>query len=471
MTRTALSRPVRLAIEDDLIGDGRTFFDYGCGRGQDFRRLQQMGIEAEGWDPNFRPGAELMRADVVNLGYVVNVIEDSAERAKALTSAWQLAEGLLIVAGRLRNEFDPDGLTPFADGWLTGRETFQKFYEQAELRHWIDVTLGVESVASGPGVFYVFKDVTLKQSFLAQRARRRRVGVPRTRISDELFLQHQDLLQPLLWFFTERGRLPKEDELENASAIHDELGSIKKAFRVVLWATDEDEWAQITTRRREDLLIYLGLTHFEGRPRLNQLPRDIQNDVKAFFGAYNRACAEADALLFSAGNMDNLREAAAIAAVGKITPSAVYVHTSALPDLPPLLRVYEGCASTFIGSVDNANVIKLSLKEPRVSYLNYPRFDTDPHPALQSSVVVPLQTFWVRYRDYSASENPPILHRKELLVSYDHPRRPKFERLTKQEETWGLFDTGEPIGTRRAWNEVLDRRGAHLRGHRLVRRH
>ena len=54
-----------------------------------------------GWDPVHEPDTDRQPADVVNLGYVVNVIEDREERAKTLRSAWTLATGVLIVSARL----------------------------------------------------------------------------------------------------------------------------------------------------------------------------------------------------------------------------------------------------------------------------------------------------------------------------------------------------------------------------------
>ena len=161
-----------------------------------------------------------------------------------------------------------------------------------------------------------------------------------------------------------------------------------------------------------------------------------------------RRCAQADRLLFAAGSMERINLACRAAEVGKLMPTVLYVHESALPDLPPLLRVYEGCANRFIGSVEGANIIKLSREEPRVSYLSYPDFDRDPHPALASSVVVPLQTFWVQYRDYTRETNPPILHRKEEFVAQDYPARAKFHTLTVAEEAEGLL-AGPTPGRRR----------------------
>ncbi len=104
-----------------------------------------------------------------------------------------------------------------------------------------------------------------------------------------------------------------------------------------------------------------------------------------------------------------------------------------------------------------------------MSYLWYPDFEKDPHPALATSLVVALRGLGVTRRDYTASANPPILHRKETLVAADHPSRVKFARLTKQEERWGLLDETRTIGTRERWEALLADKGVRLRGHRLER--
>jgi DNA phosphorothioation-associated putative methyltransferase len=132
------------------------------------------------------------------------------------------------------------------------------------------------------------------------------------------------------------------------------------------------------------------------------------------------------------------------------------------------LRVYEGCARAYIGDVEGSNIIKLNSQKPKVSYLAYPQFDRDPHPALMGSLVVSLDTLHVGYYDYVDSDNPPILHRKEEFVPEDYPTRSKFERLTRQEERWGLFDTPELIGTLKGWQEVLRDKGVRIIGHRLL---
>src|SRR5262249_51580409 len=162
--------------------------------------------------------------------------------------------------------------------------------------------------------------------------------------------------------------------------------------------------------------------------------------------------------------------ACASSAIGKITPEALYIHDSALSHLSPVLRIFEGCARGYIGRVEGANLIKLTRREPKISYLSYPDFESDPHPALAASVTVHFQTFRVRFQDYRARKNPPILHRKEAFLHPEHPLHSKFARLTRIEEGKGLYETPNMIGTRDGWQATLTGKGLCLHGHRLLLR-
>jgi len=78
--RTGLSAPVQLLIRHALLAPDTGFFDYGCGRGGDIASLQAEGYTAQGWDPHYAADRPVLPAEVVNLGFVVNVIEDPAKR-------------------------------------------------------------------------------------------------------------------------------------------------------------------------------------------------------------------------------------------------------------------------------------------------------------------------------------------------------------------------------------------------------
>lgn len=464
--RTDLSRPMRVALRDGIVTEKSAVFDYGCGFGDDVRRLQEKGISASGWDPAHRPDGPKLNADVVNLGYVVNVVERPNERGTLLREAWAYASGVLVIAARLKAEAIA-GMSQFEDGVITRLQTFQKYYDQDELREWISSTLGETPVAAAPGVFYVFRDEMARESFMASRYRRR-VSAPKIRLRDKLFEEHQALLQELMHFVMEHGRLPELDEIEAGSDIVTLFGNIKRAFHLVRRVTGSGQWDSIRAERHNDLLVYLALGRFPRRPKLSNLPLGLQRDIRALFGTYKSACTEGDNLLFAAGDIVKVDEACKAAPFGKLMPTALYVHASSLSRLPGLLRVYEGCARVLTGEVEGTTLIKLRRDEPKISYLAYPKFATEAHPALVRSLRVDLRTFHLKDRDFAMSANPPILHRKEEFVPEDFPNREVFAALTKAEEEARLYENPERIGNREGWLAVCRSRRVQITGHALI---
>jgi DNA phosphorothioation-associated putative methyltransferase len=466
--RGDFSRPVKCLLRDGLLGKQVTFFDYGCGRGEDLDLLIAEGVAGTGWDPAYRPDAPRQEAAVVNLGYVLNVIENPEERATTLKSAWSLCRQLLVVSaqvllgGRGKNPIE------FGDGVLTARGTFQKFYEQTELKAYLEAQLETEAVPAGIGTFYLFKDEARRQEFLANRFRRREI-LPRRRIAELRWEESRPVLEPLMDAVAALGRLPDPAEFTGAAAVIERFHSLKRAFAYVQKMTGPETWDAIARRRREDLLVYLALGRFRKRPVLSQLPRTLQRDMKAFFGSYSRACVEADELLFKSGDAAAIDAACQRATVGKLLPDDLYLHRSALDALEPLLRIYEGCGRTYLGEIEGANIIKIHRRTGKLSYLAYPDFETDPHPVLARCVKLNLRTRQIEYYDYAQRDNPPILHRKDSFLLPDHPLHAKFARLTEQEEQHGLLSNTATIGTRAGWEARLQEHGLALKGHRLVR--
>ncbi|SDO34551.1 DNA phosphorothioation-associated putative methyltransferase [Nakamurella panacisegetis] len=469
MTRSALSRPIATAVADGVLDPSMTVFDYGCGRGDDVRNLTAIGYGVLGWDPAHRPHAERIASDVVNLGYVVNVIEHPDERAETLRAAWALARRLLVVSSRLTWDARDLSGRPLADGLITRTGTFQKFYEQAELRGWIEQTLGVQPIAAAPGIFYVFRDPTDVEQFLAARVYTNR---PRVQIDPhESYDAHRELLAPLMAFMRDHARQPRAGELvdQQATGIREVFGSNARAIRLIRQVTEDTYWDRVSAQRRGELLLYIAMSRFRRRPRLSQLSASLATDIKAMFGTYNSACIQADRLLLACGDPAMILVSARSSKVGKQTPSALYVHRSALQELPLVLQVYVACAQILTGTIDQANLIKLSVQQPQVSFLSYPSFDRDPHPALVSAMTVNLKRLSIDWRDYRTSDNPPLLHRKEEFLGKVDPRRQLYERLTRAEVRAGLYERPEVIGTRNGWRLTLASAGVTVRGHRLVR--
>jgi DNA phosphorothioation-associated putative methyltransferase len=467
MTRVELSRPVRLAIESGIITPETTIFDYGCGLGGDVSRLQAAGYDCTGWDPYYAPDTELRSTDIINLSYIINVIEDPAERDRALLQAWELTGKVLIVAAQiLVNELR--GMLAYGDGILTKRNTFQKYYQQAELKEYIDRILTVDALPIGLGIFLVFRDECQAESFRAARLYSR-LTTPRVRVESKRFEDYQAQLAPLMEFVSQRGRIPIKGELPQEAELKHEFRTIERAFQIVLTATDEAEWDAIAYRRSLDLQVYLALAQFGQGRSIRKLSPAMKADLKAFFGSYDEACEVADNLLFKIGEPGVIKQACQQSKIGKLLPTALYVHISAINELDPKLRLYEGCASRNIGGTEDANIIKFHTDKPCISYLYYPDFDSIAHPALQWAMLIDLRDLSVKFRDYSEQENLPILHRKETFLSEHHPLYPKFAKLTKAEEKAGLFKETKTIGNQQGWNRRLAECGVSIAGHRLTK--
>ena len=234
--RYEYSRPIYTAIRDGIISQALSIFDYGCGKGDDIRLLNSAGFKCSGWDPVHLADAEIMESNVVNLGYVLNVIENTNERAETLQSSFSFALDVLIVS--VLTDLDSNRASraiPFEDGLLTSRGTFQKYFTQSELREYVKHVLGVEPVSAGLGIVYAFKDETRRQLFLANRLCRR---MPRSssHISSRIKFQDtsaKEILESFLVPCEAIGQVPEDDEFERMQDLKENLGTKSRARRII----------------------------------------------------------------------------------------------------------------------------------------------------------------------------------------------------------------------------------------------
>lgn len=467
LVRKDLSRPVKIAIDAGLFSPESSFFDYGCGYGGDIERIAAQGYQSSGWDPFYRPNSPLEQADIVNLGYVINVIENVTERREALFKAYELTGKCLIVSAQVLIDDRQGGLLAYGDGIVTERNTFQKYYLQEELKTYIDQVLKVDSIPIGLGIYVVFRDETLANNFRASRFHSK-VKAPRVLVTLKKFEDYQHLLIPLMNFYAERGRLPVKGEYFQEAELKQEFGTFKQAFKVVLQVTKKEEWEAIADKRRQEILIYLALSLFNGRPSIRQLPTLLKNDLKVLFGSYQAACFLADEMLISLRNLELIKILCKQSLVGIVLQNSLLVHLSAMESLSSLLRLFEGCASRTIGRPDRANVARFHFDTPKISYLYYPNFDEEEHPQLETSMQIDLRDLRVKYRDFYEEDNPPVLHEKEKLVTKEYFLYEKFKNLTEQERKAGLLQDLKKISHLQDWQKCLHKNNFAIKEYQLI---
>jgi DNA phosphorothioation-associated putative methyltransferase len=459
--RGDLSMPVRQSLRDNIIGTESSVLDYGCGRGQDVARLRQMGLHAEGWDPFYAPDTPLSDHDVVVLNYVLNVIEDAAERRETLEKAWQLTSKVMVVSCRLKWELGSVNGVESGDGLITSRNTFQRFFSPNEIRRFVEEVTGSRCVSPSPGVVYVFRHDEDRFAYLA-----------RGTIAGFEWANSQDYasaVAEIVSFTEERGRPPLFEEIPPDLVPLLGLISRRTMLDVINKGASPERVAAGSKRSTLDTLLYLGTSIFNGRVSLNDLPLNVQADIKHCFKNYREACARADRLLAKIRD-DTYIRGAMRNSPGKLTASALYVHRRSVPKIPVVLRLYEHCGFVAAGRPEGWNILKLEHRGRRVSWSSYPEFDSDPHPTLDWTYGVEMTSLEGTFQRFGDRANRPLLHRKEEFLDPEDPSVDKYRRLTAAEVRAGLYENPTLIGHEEGWEAELLRCGVALRGHRVVKR-
>jgi DNA phosphorothioation-associated putative methyltransferase len=445
LTRTQLSKPLRQALESGVLCSTKTLFDYGCGLGTDANMLRTMGYTVGAWDPAYFPDDPKVHADVVNLGYVLNVIEDPAERVEVLVEAWSYTRDVLIVSTLIAGNEEYDSVRHLSDGILTKRNTFQKYFSPTEIRGLIESALEVEAYPLSVGIYVAFRDERNAQSFLSQRSHRvidwaqlnHRLGLPAPRKRAEavdLYQQHKELLDEFWNSSLDLGRLPHEGEFQRCAELRRALGSPAKAHRLLLERFGEETYFAACQSRKEDLLVYLATSQLRKRIPPKALGFRLQADLISHFGSYSKAQADGQALLLSLRNKEVLHAAAQTLSFGWWNSAEGHfrIHRSLIEDLPPSLRVFLECAARLYGSPRNADVIKLHLNSHKVTFLSYDDFDRKPFPILQSRTKIDLPRLSINVFESDNTGMAPILCFKERFLNTDYPGYKRMQEVSRR---------------------------------------
>jgi len=154
LKRTKLGAPYSVAIAKSIITPDTTVLDYGCGRGDNVRFMQEAGINAVGYDPYYFPDTEKTPCDVVALCYVLGVVESPEERDRTLEEAWSLAKKSLLVATQVQHS---RGDVAHGDGYLTRWRTFEKYWTSPQFREYVEKVTGVKAIRLGKGIISLAK--------------------------------------------------------------------------------------------------------------------------------------------------------------------------------------------------------------------------------------------------------------------------------------------------------------------------
>jgi DNA phosphorothioation-associated putative methyltransferase len=443
MARRGLSTPMQALWRHGYLAGAMTVFDYGCGRGDDLAALETTGVAARGWDPYFRPDAPREESDVVNLGFVLNVIEDPGERREALTRAYGLARRVLAVSALLGGRAAEERHRAFGDGVLTTRNTFQKYFGHEELGEYIATVLGREPVSVGPGLFFVLRRDEDEQEFLEERQRSsgRYGAMPAAparpaieRVAREpkgarakaptRWEKNAELVEAFWQACVALGRTPREGEFARLGELTREVASAPVVLRRLTDEKGAEEIERARTRRMGDLSVFLALNFFERRRSAGSWGARAQVDLREFWGSYAKATEAGQALLFSLRDPKSIGaacESAAAQGLGWLVPGeSLQVDARLVNELPPTLRVYIGCAGKLYGEVQQADVVKVHIGSGKVSLMRYDDYEGCAIPMLIERVKVDLRRQQVSYYRYEEGGEfaPQPLYMKSR---YMHP--------------------------------------------------
>lgn len=482
IVRHELSAPMKLLAKSGFLSGSYSIFDYGCGRGDDLRELEAHGLDALGWDPNFQPDNEKIKSDVVNLGFVLNVIEDQDERLEALLKAWELSEKVLVVSVMLANDKYISQFKPYKDGVITSRNTFQKYYAQSEIKAYIEYSLQEDAIAAAPGIFYIFRDKLEEQSYLRNKYKRTHAWQQLTspepiEAKDKAKLvitQNSELFESFWNKCLELGRVPASDEFSQNERVKQLIGSHKKAFSLLCEMYDMTEFERAVKVKKEDLLLFFTMSLFEKRKPYTQQPETLKRDIKALFEDYKAIITLATELLFTIADTD-LIEKQCLKAHSLLAASlyneghSLIIHKDYLDDLPLLLRVYVGSALQMYGELnENIDLIKIHTTSGKLTLLCYDDYSSS-IPMLVERIKIKMADQDIDFFDYVDERRRPPLFNKHQLMCKEHEQYSKQIRFDKRLATLcGIQHDREVVMHRGAFELILADNNKKISGYRIV---
>jgi DNA phosphorothioation-associated putative methyltransferase len=480
ISRYYLSTPFQLLKKANLISNDYTYLDYGCGRGDDLNILYAEGYDIIGWDPYHRPDGDLETRDIVNLGFVINVIEDRNERADALQRAFKLARKLLVISAMIATEKHISKFERYRDGVITSHNTFQKYFTQDELREYIEETICHKPISLGQGVFAIFRDDDLANSYLESKYKRkhswnRARGI---RLTKEKKIQNKiEANLPLLEAYWQEslllGRFPQQSEFSKSEEIQHLFPSTRQLNSNLLSYFGEEQFLKAEREVREDLVLIQAMSVFTGKRIYNRLNDETQSEIRYFFTNFKSLQACGKELLESLSSTE-LIEASAESFFEECQTGflesghSLTIHKRSFDRLPVALRAYIGCALQLYSELEEIELIKLHFNSGKVSFMGYHGFGTTPLPVLRERIKVNLWHLRVDYFDYVDEFKPKPLYWKSKFIDAGDQDYNKQKAFDEKLALYGLAPKNPNFGPdRKELDMSLASAGFQIRGYRF----
>ena len=321
---------------------------------------------------------------------------------------------------------------PYLDGFLTGRNTFQKYFSQEEFKDYLEKVLDCDPVMIGPGIALVFKDKDAEQRFLASRfrssnvARRllttrqsqrvlrphrpERIRMPRTTKAEREFTDLRVLLDSLWSLILDLGRFPEVHEVPNLGTLQEKI-SLTRAFRLIRTHYDLELLEKSAKTRSDEVKLFLASLQFGKKAPYKNLEPRLRLDVRHFFGDYKNANSQALRLLLDTGNTEIILAACKSAAANGLgwleDDRSLQVHTSMVERLPTVLRSYISCGMLLWNSISDIQLIKIHIGSGKLTLLQYDDFENKAVPLLVKRIKVNIRELDLDVFDYQAPQYPP----------------------------------------------------------------
>ncbi len=201
----------------------------------------------------------------------------------------------------------------------------------------------------------------------------------------------------------------------------------------------------------------------------------MQRDIKAFFGDYGAAQAQARELLFQIADTQAIADTCRTASEHGLgwleAGESLQLHSSLIEQLPPLLRVYIGCAAVLYGDLRGADLVKVHIGSGKVSLMRYDDFEGRALPRMVERVKIKLRQQDVDYFAYGAGTGyvPPYLFHKSRYLNEEFLRYPEQLAFEEALGALGICDLSGHGPDPETFDRMLARRRWQVEEWRLVR--